>query len=143
MRSLAQRSAAAANEIKKLIGASLQDVEMGATLVTGAGDTMHEIVASVTRVSGIMHEIAIASRQQTEDIGALSRAIERIDNDTQENAASVEETTAVVATMRQEVMNLLRAVESFKLGEHGAHAQNRPASAGRTIQEHESLSAAA
>jgi len=143
VRSLAQRSAAAANEIKKLIGESLQDVETGATLVSGAGDTMHEILASVTRVSGIMNEIAIASRQQTQDISGLSRAIERIDSDTQENAASVEATTAVAATMREEVMNLLEAVESFKLGEHLPRPQSRAAEASATVDADESLSAAA
>lgn len=126
VRNLAQRSAAAANEIKKLIGESLQDVETGATLVTGAGDTMQEILTSVSRVSGIVNEIAVASRQQTEDIGALSRAIERIDGDTQQNAASVEETAAVAAAMRQEVLDLLQAVDSFQLGEDTASRPQTP-----------------
>jgi methyl-accepting chemotaxis protein len=144
VRNLAQRSAAAANEIKKLIGESLQDVELGATLVTGAGDTMHEILASITRVSGIMKEIALASRQQTEDIGALSRAIERIDGDTQQNAAGVQQTAAVAGSMRQEVMNLLHAVETFRLGDQApqSHAKPREPSAMRDAED-ESLSEAA
>jgi methyl-accepting chemotaxis protein len=144
VRNLAQRSAAAANEIKKLIGESLQDVEMGATLVTGAGDTMHEILTSVSRVSGIVKEIAVASRQQTEDIGALSRAIERIDVDTQQNAASVEETAAVAAAMRQEVLDLLQAVDTFQLGDGDQRRQPQDHAAMQNItQEEQELLAAA
>jgi methyl-accepting chemotaxis protein len=143
VRNLAQRSAAAANEIKKLIGESLQDVELGATLVTGAGDTMHEILTSITRVSGIMKEIAVASRQQTEDIGALSRAIERIDGDTQQNAAGVQQTAAVAGSMRQEVMNLLHAVETFRLGDQSAQAHAEPRPSATRNDGEESLSEAA
>ena len=142
VRNLAQRSAAAANEIKKLINESLQDVEMGATLVTGAGDTMHEILASVSRVSGIVKEIAVASRQQTEDIGSLSRAIEGIDGDTQQNAASVEETAAVAAAMRQEVLDLLQAVDTFQLGQDDNRQQRHTAMQNMTPEER-LLSAAA
>jgi methyl-accepting chemotaxis protein len=113
VRNLAQRSATAANEIKKLIGASLEDVEKGAQLVNGAGDTMHEILSSVQSVSHIMQEIALASRTQTDDIAQLHQAIERIDGDTQQNAARVEETAAVAQSLRGQVEALLDAVGSF------------------------------
>jgi len=124
VRNLAQRSAAAANEIKKLIGASLDDVSRGAALVTGAGTTMSEILSSVTRVSEIMKEIAVASRAQSDDIGTLNKAIERIDGDTQQNAARVEQTAAVAASLREQVVNLMQAVDTFSLSE-----SDRPATA--------------
>lgn len=116
VRNLAQRSATAANEIKHLIGASLEDVEKGAALVNGAGNTMQEILSSVQRVSQIMKEIALASRTQTDDIGKLNQAIDRIDVDTQHNAASVEQTAAVAKSLRDQVDSLLDAVGSFTLG---------------------------
>jgi methyl-accepting chemotaxis protein len=116
VRSLAQRSAAAANEIKHLIGASLEDVEKGAELVNGAGNTMEEILLSVQHVSQIMKEIALASRTQSDDIGKLNHAIDRIDSDTQETASRVEETAAVAQSLRDQVDALLDAVGSFTLG---------------------------
>jgi methyl-accepting chemotaxis protein len=120
VRSLAQRSATAANEIKKLIGASLEDVEKGAQLVNGAGNTMQEILSSVQRVSHIMQEIAVASRTQTDDIAELHQAIERIDGDTQQNAARVEETAAVAQSLRSQVEVLLDAVGSFTVESDGS-----------------------
>ncbi len=115
VRNLAQRSATAANEIKKLIGASLEDVEKGAALVNGAGDTMHEILSSVQSVSHIMQEIAMASRTQSDDIAQLHHAIDRIDGDTQENAARVEETASIAQSLRGQVESLLDAVGMFTL----------------------------
>jgi methyl-accepting chemotaxis protein len=122
VRSLAQRSATAANEIKKLIGASLEDVEKGAQLVNGAGNTMQEILSSVQSVSRIMQEIAVASRTQTDDIAQLHQAIERIDGDTQQNAARVEETAAVAQSLRSQVETLLDAVGSFTIEAENAKA---------------------
>lgn len=116
VRNLAQRSASAANEIKKLIGASLEDVAKGAALVNGAGNTMQEILSSVQRVSQIMKEIALASRTQSDDIVRLNHAIDRIDGDTQQNAARVEQTAAVAESLRDQVDALLDAVGSFTLG---------------------------
>jgi methyl-accepting chemotaxis protein len=115
VRNLAQRSASAANEIKKLIGASLEDVEKGAVLVSGAGGTMQEILHAVQRVSQIMKEIAAASRTQSDDIGRLNQAIDRIDGDTQQNTARVEETAAVAQSLRDQVEALLEAVDTFTL----------------------------
>ena len=124
VRNLAQRSAAAANEVKKLVGASLDDVERGATLVAGAGATMHEILSAVERVTGIMKEIGVASRAQSDDIGRLNQSIHRIDSDTQQNAERVAQTAAVARSLRGQVNVLLDVVELV-------HAQQRPASASR------------
>jgi methyl-accepting chemotaxis protein len=115
VRNLAQRSATAANEIKKLIGASLEDVQKGAALVNGAGDTMKDILASVESVSHIMQEIATASRTQSADIAQLHQSIDRIDGDTQQNAARVEETAAIAQSLRSQVETLLDAVDMFTL----------------------------
>jgi methyl-accepting chemotaxis protein len=115
VRNLAQRSAAAANEIKKLIGASLQDVQKGAALVDGAGSTMQDLLSSVQRVSSIMKEISAASRTQNDDINKLNQSIDRIDGDTQQNAAFVEETSQVAASLRSQVDALVTAVASFRL----------------------------
>jgi methyl-accepting chemotaxis protein len=115
VRNLAQRSAAAAKEIKGLIGASLDDVEKGTKLVSGAGDTMRDIVNAVSRVQEIIKEISLASRAQNEDIGKLNGSIERIDEDTQQNAARVAETAAAAAGLREQVGGLLDAVSTFTL----------------------------
>ena len=115
VRNLAQRSAAAASEIKGLIRDSLTDVEKGANLVNGAGDTMREILGSVARVSEIVKEIAIASRTQHDDISKLNTAIERIEGDSQQNAAQVERTSAVSESLREQVQNLLDAVGTFTI----------------------------
>lgn len=116
VRNLAQRSASAANEIKKLIHASLEDVEKGAALVNGAGNTMKEILNSVQSVSHIMQEISVSSRTQSDDIAQLHQAIDRIDGDTQQNAARVEETAAIAQSLRGQVETLLDAVGMFTLG---------------------------
>ena len=126
VRNLAQRSASAANEIKKLIGASLEDVEKGAQLVNGAGHTMQDILSSVQSVSRIMQEIALASRTQTDDISQLNQAIERIDGDTQQNAARVEETAAVAQSLRSQVEALLDAVGMFTLGNESSPSSAVP-----------------
>jgi methyl-accepting chemotaxis protein len=124
VRNLAQRSATAANEIKQIIGASLEDVGKGAALVNGAGATMQDILRSVQRVSQIMKEIALASRHQSDDIARLNHAIARIDGDTQQNAARVAQTARVAQSLRDQVDALLDAVDSFRLGAlaPGAHS---------------------
>jgi methyl-accepting chemotaxis protein len=127
VRNLAQRSASAANEIKKLIGASIEDVEKGATLVNAAGDTMKEILSSVQSVSHIMQEIAMASRTQSDDIAQLHHAIDRIDGDTQQNAARGEQTAAVAQSLRSQVESLLDAVGMFTLSTDGP--DSRPSAA--------------
>jgi len=146
VRNLAQRSASAAHEIKKLIGASLEDVEKGAALVTGAGDTMKEILSSVQSVSHIMQEIAMASRTQSDDIAQLHEAIDRIDADTQQNAARVQQTAAIAWSLRSEVESLLEAVGMFTLSTDEAHPRSGavpPAAAAPTDRTRTSLRPAA
>ena len=128
VRNLAQRSAAAANEVKKLVGASLADVERGAGLVAGAGTTMQEILSAVERVTGIMKEIAVASRAQSDDIGRLNQSIHRIDSDTRQNAERVEQTAAVARSLRDQVNVLLDVVSSFTL----SNTPSSPAAPART-----------
>jgi methyl-accepting chemotaxis protein len=141
VRNLAQRSAAAASEIKTLIRDSLQDVEKGASLVDGAGATMRDILSSVARVSEIVKEIAVASRTQNDDISKLNSAIERIDGDSQQNAAQVEETAAVAESLREQVQSLLDAVGTFTVADHGMQPRVAAAVAHGTHLQTERLAA--
>jgi methyl-accepting chemotaxis protein len=115
VRSLAQRSAAAAKEIKALIGDSVEKVDIGSKLVSQAGGTMDEIVASVKRVSDIMGEIANASSEQEAGIEQINQAIGGMDTVTQQNAALVEEATATADSLQQQASNLAQVVSVFKL----------------------------
>jgi methyl-accepting chemotaxis protein len=117
VRTLAQRSATASSEIRNLIGTSLEDVARGAMLVKGAGTTMQELLVAVQAVTQIMGSVASASESQTGDINRLRQAVERIDGDTQQNAAMVEETSAAAGMLRTEVGELLGAVSKFSLGD--------------------------
>jgi methyl-accepting chemotaxis protein len=118
VRSLAQRSAAAAKEIKELIGDSVHKVEDGARLVDDAGRTMDEIVAAVKRVTDIMAEIAAASQEQSSGIEQVNQAVMQMDQVTQQNAALVEEAAAAADSMQQQAQALSKAVAVFKV----AHA---------------------
>jgi methyl-accepting chemotaxis protein len=100
VRNLAQRSAAAAKEIKTLIGDSVEKVDVGTRLVDQAGETMHEIVASVKRVSDIIAEISTASAEQTTGLEQINIAIAQMDEVTQRNAALVEESAAAAETLK-------------------------------------------
>ena len=115
VRSLAQRSAAAAREIKILIGDSSDKVKEGSLLVEQAGATMREVVASVRRVTDIMAEITAASLEQSAGIAQVSRNVVDMDQGTQENAALVEEAAAAAASMQEQATQLARAVSIFKL----------------------------
>jgi len=115
VRSLAQRSAAAAKEIKVLIGDSSDKVREGSLLVEQAGATMREVVASVRRVTDIMAEITAASAEQSAGIAQVSRNVVEMDQGTQENAALVEEAAAAAASMQEQAAQLARAVSIFKL----------------------------
>ena len=115
VRSLAQRSAAAAKEIKILIGDSSDKVTEGSLLVEQAGATMREVVASVRRVTDIMAEITAASLEQSAGIAQVSRNVVDMDQGTQENAALVEEAAAAAASMQEQATQLARAVSIFKL----------------------------
>ena len=115
VRSLAQRSAEAAREIKGLIGASVDKVESGARLVQDAGSTMSEIVASVQRVSDIISEITAASAEQSQGIGQVNQSVMQLDQMTQQNAALVEEAAAAATSLEQQAQTLQSAVATFKL----------------------------
>lgn len=115
VRNLAQRSAAAAKEIKTLIGDSVDKVDTGARLVDQAGATMTEIVESVKRVTDIMSEITAASQEQTEGIEQVNQAIGQMDRVTQQNAALVEEAAAAAASLQEQAVNLAQVVSVFKL----------------------------
>ncbi len=116
VRSLAQRSAAAAKEIKQLIDDSVDKVGQGSRLVNQAGATMTEIVASVKRVTDIVAEISAASQEQSEGIGQVNLAITQMDEGTQQNAALVEEAAAAAQSLQDQAARLERVVGFFKLG---------------------------
>ena len=115
VRNLAQRSAAAAREIKELINASVEQVEAGSKLVQQAGATMDEVVSSVAHVTGIMTEISAASQEQNAGIAQVSTAITRMDEVTQQNAALVEQAAAAAASLQQEAAALAQVVRVFQL----------------------------
>jgi len=119
VRNLAQRSAAAAKEIKTLIGDSVNIVDAGSKQVDQAGETMNEIVAAVKRVTDIMAEIAAASDEQSAGIEEVNQAIVQMDNVTQQNAALVEEAAAAAESMQEQANALYVAVSVFKLGNDG------------------------
>jgi methyl-accepting chemotaxis protein len=117
VRSLAQRSAAAAKEIKGLITDSVGKVEDGTRLVGEAGKTMDEIVTSVKRVTDIMAEIAAASQEQSSGIEQVNQAITQMDEVTQQNAALVEEAAAAAESLQEQAQSLTQAVSVFKLAQ--------------------------
>jgi methyl-accepting chemotaxis protein len=116
VRNLAQRSSAAAKEIKLLIGDSVEKVEVGSRLVDQAGATMDDIVASVKRVTDIMGEITAASRDQSDGIDQVNRAIAEMNEVTQQNATLVEQAAAAAESMQDEAGNLSQVVSVFKFG---------------------------
>jgi methyl-accepting chemotaxis protein len=119
VRSLAQRSAAAAKEIKELIGNSVEQVETGSKLVEQAGATMDEVVVSVKRVTDIMGQITTAGLEQSAGIEQVNRAIAGMDAVTQQNAALVEEATAASQSMQDQAAALAQLVSVFQLAQDG------------------------
>ncbi|MEX3763266.1 methyl-accepting chemotaxis protein [Paraburkholderia phenoliruptrix] len=117
VRTLAQRSATAAKEIKELIGASVQHVNAGSSLVVDAGTTMNELVHSVQRVTQIMTEIANASNEQSNGIEQVNVAVSQMDEVTQQNAALVEQATAAAQAMAEQANSLRRAVAVFRVAQ--------------------------
>jgi methyl-accepting chemotaxis protein len=115
VRSLAQRSAAAAKEIKTLINASVANVDMGTELVDQAGATMDQVVEGVRRVTDIMAEITAASQEQSLGIEQVNQAVALMDEATQQNAALVEEAAAAAESMRDQARGLVQVVSVFKL----------------------------
>ena len=132
VRNLAQRSAAAAKEIKLLIGDSVEKVNQGSRLVDQAGGTMEEIVASVRRVTDIISEISAASSEQTGGIDQINVAISEMDQVTQQNAALVEEAAAAAEAMQDQASRLAQLVSIFQLSAaHVAPASAAPMIAAR------------
>ncbi len=116
VRSLAQRSAEAAKEIKSLIGTSVDKVETGSKLVQDAGSTMNEIVASVQRVTDIIGEISAAALEQSQGIGQVNEAVTRLDQMTQQNAALVEESAAAAESLKDQAHRMTTVVANYNLG---------------------------
>ena len=114
VRALAQRSAAAAKEIKNLIGASVETVEAGSNLVEEAGKTMDDIVMQVTRVTDLIAEIRSATEEQSSGVTQIDHAVSDLDNITQQNAALVEQSYAASDSLKQQAMRLVEAVSVFR-----------------------------
>jgi methyl-accepting chemotaxis protein len=128
VRNLAQRSAAAAKEIKVLIGDSLDQVQAGSKLVEQAGVTMRDIVNSVGQVATIMQDITSASQEQSLGIAQVNQAITQMDDTTQQNSALVEEAATASVSLQDQAQNLAQMVSVFKLGDQKAQTHVRPVS---------------
>ena len=115
VRSLAQRSAEAAKEIKGLITASVTQVEEGTVLVDRAGSTMQEVVRSIKSVTELMGEISAASIEQSTGVAQIGDAVGQMDQATQQNAALVEESAAAASSLKSQAQQLVQAVAVFKL----------------------------
>ncbi|HKQ29762.1 MAG TPA: methyl-accepting chemotaxis protein, partial [Burkholderiales bacterium] len=119
VRNLAQRSAAAAKEVKALIEESVGNVNQGSKLVDETGRTITEVVASVKEVTQRIGDIAMASEEQAAGVAEINRAIMQMERVTQQNAALVEETTAAAMALEEEAVRLADSVHRFKLAAHG------------------------
>jgi methyl-accepting chemotaxis protein len=115
VRTLAQRSATAAREIKALIGDSVEKVGAGTRLVDEAGRTMKEIVDGVARVTDLMSELAAAGNEQSRGIESVNQAVNQMDHATQQNAAMVEQAAAAAASMKEQAASLAEVVSQFQL----------------------------
>ena len=140
VRNLAQRSAAAAKEIKQLIGDSVEKVGAGSKLVSEAGATMGEVVSSVQRVTDIISEISLATQEQSAGIDQINTAISQMDHVTQQNAALVEEAAAASAALEEQAARLMEVVSVFRMDAAAMTAQGmadaplrRPAGASRAL----------
>ena len=127
VRSLAQRSAEAAKEIKQLITTSVDNVESGSVQVAQAGQSMQDIVHSVRRVSDLIGEITASSTEQRDGIGQVNQAVANLDQMTQQNAALVEEASAAAAAMSEQAQRLSQVVAVFNVGASAAAAAPRVA----------------
>ena len=145
VRSLAQRSAEAAKEIKGLITTSVQNVDEGSQQVEQAGQCMQEIVSSVRRVSDLIGEITASSSEQRDGIGQVNQAVANLDQMTQQNAALVEEASAAAASMSEQAQRLAQVVSVFNVGSDGvarpAAATLRPSAA--VVSSHANVAAPA
>src|SRR5574344_2591841 len=125
VRSLAQRSAEAAKEIKALITTSVQNVDEGSQQVEQAGQCMQDIVSSVRRVSDLIGEITASSLEQVDGIGQVNQAVANLDQMTQQNAALVEEASAAAGAMHEQAQRLAQVVSVFQIGQQHAAAASR------------------
>jgi methyl-accepting chemotaxis protein len=116
VRSLAQRSATAAREIKTLIDDSVEQVGIGSQLVEQAGRTMQDIVSSVKQVAGLVADISQASQEQSAGIDLINQMITQVDEGTQQNAALVEEAAASARSLEQQSGHLVQTAAAFRLG---------------------------
>ncbi len=127
VRNLAQRSAAAAKEIKELIGTSVENVDSGSKLVNQAGATMTEVVNSIKQVTDVMSEITAASREQSQGIDQVNQAVIEMDGVTQQNAALVEEAAAAANALQDQAASLTEIVKVFRIdGTQSARTNTRP-----------------
>ena len=115
VRALAQRSAGAAKEIKSLIEASVDKVQLGSTLANRAGSTMDSVVGAIQNVSNIVGEISMASKEQSTGVGQVGNAVSQMDQVTQQNAALVEESAAAAESLRHQADRLVDSVSVFRL----------------------------
>ena len=136
VRNLAQRSAAAAKEIKGLISDSVEKVEVGNKLVNQAGRTMQEVVASIQRVAKIMGDISSATYEQSQGIEQVSSAVGQMDEATQQNAALVEQAAAAAESLEEQAQQLLQAVSVFSLSGHAPQVRQVAAKPLRPALEH-------
>ena len=120
VRSLAQRSAEAAKEIKALISTSVSNVDAGSSQVAQAGESMHEIVASVRRVTDLIGEISAATHEQQDGFAQVNQAVSNLDQMTQQNAALVEESSSAATSMNEQAQRLAQVVSVFKVGQMAA-----------------------
>lgn len=135
VRTLSQRSAAAAKEIKDLIRDSVSKVEAGSTLVNQSGQTLADIVDAVEKVASVINDVSNAAIEQNSGIGQINQAITQMDEMTQQNAALVEESSAASRSMSEEAGNMNNLISFFRLGQqnpaggyatHSAHARSEP-----------------
>ncbi|MET3131198.1 aerotaxis receptor [Oxalobacteraceae bacterium GrIS 1.11] len=133
VRSLAQRSATAAKEIKDLIGVSVDQVDAGIALADQAGVTMDAILASVRGVSATMHQIAAASHEQSAGIAQVNQAVIQMDEVTQQNAALVEQAAAAASSLQDQTLKVVRALTVFKLSQPRAPALRLAAAPQRAL----------
>ncbi|MFN4034489.1 methyl-accepting chemotaxis protein [Comamonas aquatica] len=134
VRSLAQRSAEAAKEIKQLITASVGNVDAGSAQVAQAGESMQEIVASVRRVTDLIGEISASATEQRDGIGQVNQAVSNLDQMTQQNAALVEESSAAATSMNEQAQRLADVVAVFNVGQGAVAALARPTVAAPAVR---------
>jgi uncharacterized phage infection (PIP) family protein YhgE len=134
VRSLAQRSAEAAKEIKALIGESVDQVDAGTRQVDAAGKTMEDIVGAVKKVTELIAEIANASSEQSQGIEQVNTAVSQMEQVVQQNASLAEEASAATESMKEQSAALLREVARFKLGDHGFAPEPAVPTAAASVQ---------